>query len=161
MVDLVLDVSPPTEPEVISLLQQEFAWLSASDLQEILSKKGEAEAEADSTHVPSSSGSAAAPVPVPEQLPEDILAAVSAELHGLKEQYSGYDEVGTIYFTVRVLGGEWSITKRNVPCTDVGAYAIERTTKLWCSGVGWPSSKSFAVRKHGGPNFTDAGRRSV
>ena len=51
---------------------------------------------------------------------------------------------------MRVLGGDWSILKRNVPCTDMGSYFIERSTGRWCSGVGWPARKSFAVRKHVG-----------
>ena len=97
----------------------------------------------------SSSGSGGVASVDPDPIPEDVFASVSAELVGLKEEFGGFDEEGT-FFTVRVLGGEWSIAKRGVPCTDVGAYAIEKSTALWCKGVGWPSSKSFAVRKHEG-----------
>ena len=96
-----------------------------------------------------SHGSGSSSVAVPDDIPEDVFAAVSAELMGLKEQYAGFDEEGT-FFTVRVLGGNWSISQRKMPCTDVGAYAIEKSTQLWCKGVGWPSAKSFAVKKHDG-----------
>ena len=88
-------------------------------------------------------------MPGPAEVPEDVLASVSAELLGSKEQYDGFDEDGS-HFTVRVLGGEWCIAQRQVPCTDIGAYAIEKGTNIWCSGVGWPAARSFAARKHGG-----------
>ena len=43
---------------------------------------------------------------VPCDLLEDVLASVSKDLSNLRDEAS--------YFTVRVLGGAWSITKRNV-----------------------------------------------
>ena len=141
--------SGPTDPEVLELVQKEFPWLTLAEILEMLAKKSGKEGTTRPGQSSVSSGSGSSSVAVPEVIPEDVFAAVSAELLGLKEQFAGFDEEGT-YFTVRVLGGQWSIQQRRVPCTDIGAYAIERTTKLWCNGVGWPAAKSFAVKKHQG-----------
>ena len=142
-------VTGPTDPEIFALLQHEFPWLSQAELDNILNKKkavGEAGDEDEDGSAPAGGRGS---VDVPPDLPEDVLASVADDLSSLREQYAGFDDVAS-YFTVRVLGGAWSISKRNVPCTDVGSYAIERSTERWCSGVGWPARKSFAVRKHGG-----------
>jgi len=139
----------PTDPQVLTLLQQEFPWLSLVELEQILGNKGGH--KQGGHHGGSGSSSAGGGVDQGEAdpIPEDVFAAASAELVGLKEQFGGFDEEGTL-FTVRVLGGPWSIETRRVPCTDIGAYAIEKSTQLWCRAVGWPQAKSFAVRKHGG-----------
>ena len=137
-----------TDAEVLALLHREFPWLSLQELEEILTKKSASESGGGGGHAVPSSGSAAS-VLVPDAIPEDILAAVSTELQDLRAQHGGFNEEGT-FFTVKVLGGEWSMSRRGVPCTDVGAYAIERSTVLWCKAVGWPNAKSFAVKKHKG-----------
>ena len=140
-----------TDPELLGLLQQEFPWLSLDEIQRLLGSRAEKQGGGQSGGAQSSSGSGSGSgsVAEPIEIPENVLAAVSDELQGLKEQYHGFDEEGT-FFTVRVLGGDWSISKRGVPCTDVGAYAIDKSTQRWCTGVGWPAAKSFAVRKHEG-----------
>ena len=139
----------PTDPEIFALLLQEFPWLSQAELEGILNKKKAVEEDGDEDEDDSSAGGARGSAHVPADLPEDVVASVSEELSSLREQYGGFEEEAS-YFTVRVLGGDWSILKRNVPCTDVGSYSIEKSTERWCSGVGWPARKSFAVRKHGG-----------
>ena len=139
----------PTDPEVLDLVQKEFPWLTLAEILEMLGKGSVKDGTTRPGQSSVSSGGSSSSVAVPEEIPEDVFAAVSAELLGIKEQYAGFDEEGT-YFTVRVLGGNWSITQRRVPCTDIGAYAIEKSTQLWCKGVGWHAAKSFAVRKHEG-----------
>ena len=139
----------PTDPELLALLQQEFPWLTLAEIERLLSSWAEKPGGGHSGGGQSSVGSGSGSVAEPIEIPEDVFAAVSTELQGLKEQYHGFDEEGT-YFTVRVLGGDWSISQRGVPCTDIGAYAIDKSTSRWCTGVGWPAAKSFAVRKHEG-----------
>ena len=139
----------PTDPEVLELLQKEFPWLTLAEILEMLNKRQGQDGTTRPGQSSASSGTGSGSVAAPDDVPEDIIAAVSAELQGLRDQYAGFDDEGT-YFTVRVLGGTWSITQRRVPCTDIGAYAIERSTQLWCNGVGWPAAKSFAVKKHEG-----------
>ena len=123
--------------------------MSQAELDGILNKKKVVEEDGGEGEDDASAGGGRASAHVPDDLPEDVVASVAEELSGLKEQYGGFDEEGS-YFTVRVLGGEWSVKRANVPCTDVGAYARDKSTDRWCSGVGWPARKSFAVRKHGG-----------
>ena len=33
--------------------------------------------------------------------------------------------------------------------SDIGCYQTNRDVELWCSAVGWPRAKSFAVRMYG------------
>ena len=137
--------SGPTDPDVLEALKARFPWLT---LDQILEMLGKVSTQGGSTRPGPSAGSSAgggSSLPVPDDLPEDVLAEVSAQLAGLKDECSGFDEEDT-FFTVRVLGGTWSIAQRRMPCTDIGAYAIEKSTQVWCSGVGWPARNSFAVK---------------
>ena len=86
-----------------------------SELEQLLTKRGAIAGGAHTAQGKSGSGSGS--VPGPAEVPEDVFASVSAELLGLKEQYDGLDDEGC-YFTVRVLGGEWSIAQSQVPCID-------------------------------------------
>lgn len=139
----------PTSPEVFALLLQEFPWLSRTEMEDLLNNKKRRVEDGDEEEDVSPAGGARGSADGPADIPEDVVASLAQELADLRAEYEGFDEEGT-YFTVRVLGGEWSIKKKGVPCTDVGAYALEKSTEGWCKGVGWPARKSFAVRKHGG-----------
>ena len=99
----------PTDPEVLDLAQKEFPWLTLAEILEMLGKGSVKDGTTRPGQSSVSSGGSSSSVAVPEEIPEDVFAAVSAELLGIKEQYAGFDEEGT-YFTVRVLGGKWSIT---------------------------------------------------
>ena len=141
--------SGPTDPDVLEALKAQFPWLTLDEVLEMLGKLSSSEGSTRPGSSASSSGGGGSSAHVPDEIPEDVLAKVAAELAGLKDAYSGFDDEGT-FFTERVLGGTWSITQRRVPCTDIGAYAIEKSTQLWCTGVDWPARKSFAVKKHQG-----------
>ena len=95
----------------------------------------------------SSASSTSAPC-VLSVVPEDVITGLAAQLDDMRSDLLGSDDPGS-YFRVRVLGGRWSATSRGVAATDIGSYAKNRDTEIWCSGVGWPSRKSFAVNRYG------------
>ena len=149
----------PTDLEMLEKLQNEFPWLTLEELLEILDKKSGSTTSASAGGVSTTSASAsggstsasasASRTTTTMDHPEDVFELAAAELVSLREQYGGYEEEVS-YFTVRVLGGDWSVIRSSQTCTDIGAYATDKQTKTWCSAVGWPASKTFAVRKHGG-----------
>ena len=76
------------------------------------------------------------------------MASVNAQLQSLRDEWGGFGDE-TFHFTVRVLGGQWSVNLRRKLTTDIGAYSKDKATGLWCKAVGWPMAKSFAVAKYG------------
>ena len=149
----------PIDMDLLEQLQNEFPWLSFHDLADILkAKTGSTTSASGSAGTISASGSAnqisdlgsASRASSSNDIPEDILAAAAAELTALREDCEGEEEEGS-WFTVRVLGGEWSMERSRQSASDIGAFARDRSTRTWCSATGWPSARSFAVRKHEGP----------
>ena len=141
----------PTDPEVLRLLQLEFPWLSLQELQELLTKGGGQQSAR--THGGSSSSSGGVQSPGATDLPEDIVVSVSNELSALRDTVGHGSGPG--HFTVKVLGGEWSLTRFQKAATDIGVYPKDKATDIWCKGVGWPPSpgqKSFSVSKFGQEN---------
>ena len=137
----------PTDQQTLEHLQNEFPWLTLGDLSDILNK-GSRGAQADSATLGQGSSSSAFG-PTVENIAEDVFASAAAELQTLKEQNEEPDHEVT-HSTVRVLGGQWSVKRSNQSATDIGAFSKDKTTSSWCAGVGWPASKTFALRKHGG-----------
>lgn len=82
-------------------------------------------------------------------VPEDVVAAVHAELSALRAELSADDD-SSKHFKVRALGGEWSKKLFDKSVTDIGAYARDKTIKTWCAAVGWPEARSFAIMKYSG-----------
>ena len=59
---------------------------------------------------------------------------------------------GDLYFSVKVLGGDWSVARFGKTATDSGSYPKDKSTSLCCKAVGWPlapGQKSFACSKFG------------
>ena len=84
--NIVKRTKGPTDPDVLALLQQEFPWLTLEELTGILGKQGGTSSTSTGRGTSStSSGRGRGSVGEPLDLPEDVFAAVSAELHGLKE----------------------------------------------------------------------------
>ena len=80
-----------TTRDVLALLQLAFPWLTVDEIQEILDRKSATQTGGHSGGGQSSlSGSGGGSVGEPEVIPEDVFAAVSAELQQLKEQYHGF-----------------------------------------------------------------------
>ena len=139
----------PTDPEVLRLLQLEYPWLSIEELQELLCKK----VQQVGSGAGGSSSSHGVSAPQASDLPEDVAASVAAELSSLREEVGHGSSVG--HFTVKVLGGDWSVTRFHKGATDIGVYPKDKATGNWCKGVGWPPSpgqKSFSVSKFGTEN---------
>ena len=143
----------PTDPEVLRLLQLEYPWLTIEEIEALLSKARHDGATSSSSSSAKQDGATSRSS---STLPEDAVAAVAAELEALRQE-AGHG-AGEGHFRVRVLGGEWSSRRFNVASTDIGSFPVDKSTRLWCTAVGWPPApgqKTFACRKFG----VEAGRR--
>ena len=81
---------------------------------------------------------------------EDVVAAVSGHLEAFREEVG--HGAGDLYFSVGVLGGDWSVARFRQVAKDIGSYPRDKSTSLWCKAVGWhpaPGQKSFATSKFG------------
>ena len=81
-----------------------------------------------------------------------MFAAVSDELQELREQVAAAQPDSESHFHVKVLGGDWSVSRSRKVCSDIGVYPRDKSTQLWCKAVGWPPKgghKYFAVAKFG------------
>ena len=134
------------DDEMLRQLQLLFPWMSVEELRKMLCRSATAASQRQPSHsAGSSSGPTAAPF-VPEEVPEEVLADLARQLEEMRNDVEA--DVAS-YFKVRVLGGQWSASSRGVAANDLGAYAKTRDVEIWCSAVGWPRSKSFAVTKFG------------
>ena len=95
----------PADPEVLRLLQLEFPWLSLADLEKMLSKIA---LGGEGRHAQPSSSSGGQ-TPAAPALAENVVAAVSGHLEALREEVG--HGAGDLYFSVRVLGGDWSVAR--------------------------------------------------
>ena len=143
----------PIKQETLLLLQQEFPWLTTAQLLEMLNTKLTPEvaapAPADVRASASASSGSSSSRPTGMDVPEDVVAAVHAELSALRAELSADDD-SSKHFKVRALGGEWSKKLFDKSVTDIGAYARDKTIKTWCAAVGWPEARSFATMKYSG-----------
>ena len=141
-----------TDIEILRLLQLEYPWLTMEEIQQLLKAKTPA-AGAGSSSTPSSRSSAVAPIvdEEPFMVPEDMVAAVAAELESVKSQLETFKDENA-FFKTRVLGGQWSARLRLVPATDIGAYPKDKMFENWCKLVSWPVARSFALTKFGAEN---------
>ena len=135
------------DPDMLAALQSEYPWLSLAELQSMVSTKASATVggSAQSSSAQSSTVAAA-------EVPETVFVAVAADLQALRDEVAdGQPEVQS-HFHVKVLGGDWSVSRFGKVCTDIGSFPKDKSTQLWCKAVGWPPSpgqKSFAVSKFG------------
>ena len=123
--------------DMLEQLQNEFPWLSLQELADILkAKTGSTTSHpgsAPNTSGPgsgstSSASGSASRTSSDTDIAEDLLAAAAAELSSLKEQLKGFEEETGSWFTIRVLGGIWSMERSRQSCTDIGAYARDKST---------------------------------
>ena len=137
-----------TDPEVLRLLQMEFPWLTLAQLEALLTKKVLTCSGSGGGRGSSSGSRAESPGNL--DLAEDIVAAVSQDLMTLREEVG--HGAGVDFFTVRVLGGQWSMQRFKQMATDVGCFPKDQSVRVWRSAVGWPPApgqRNFAVRKFG------------
>ena len=130
-----------TDIEIVRLLQLEYPWLTMEEIQQLLKAKTPA-AGAGSSSTPSSRSSAVAPIidEEPFMVPEDMVAAVAAELESVKSQLETFKDENACFKT-RVLGGQWSARFRLVPATDIGAYPKFQMVENMCKLVSWPVAR--------------------
>ncbi len=84
--------------DILELLKQEFPWMSYADTEAMVSEVQPNHGERGG----GARGGPAAPDVPAEMLPEDVAAAVAAELADIRAELAG-DEVDACYFNTRVL----------------------------------------------------------
>ena len=138
------------DDEVLRQLQLQFPWMSIEELKDLLvTTRGQVERSGNNGG--KSSGKSSQRNQAPEEINEDVVAAVAAQAEELRSQIV-VDDQPTVYFKVRFCCCRWSAAKFGVPATDIGAYAKDRSTDLWCTAVGWPRAKSYAIPRYGHDN---------
>ena len=139
----------PIDPEIMAALMAQFPWMTFAELEALLTTKAKAR-EGGGQSQPSS-GSASSHVET--VVTDNVFADVAADLEAMRQQWAGgVGGVEESYFNVRILGGEWSVSKFKTQAKDIGSYPKDKSTSLWCSAVGWPppaGQKSFSVAKFG------------
>ena len=131
--------------DILRQLQVMFPWMSIEELKEIASKK---EVKVWPCRTVSAGGAlVVAQTPDVVVVPDDVMASLAKELQEKKDELD--EAVTATYFKVRVLGGEWSASKKGQAVSDIGCYPKNRDVTIWCIGVGFPRAKSFSVRRYG------------
>ena len=131
--------------DVLRQLQVMFPWMSIEEIKEIASKK--VGAYVGAACVAGGGGGHGVQPHEVVVVPDDVMASLAKELQDKQDEL---DEAETAsYFKVRVLGGEWSASKKGQAVFDIGCYPKSRDVTIWCTGVAFPRAKSFSVRLYG------------
>ena len=131
--------------DILRQLQVMFPWISIEEIKEIASKK--VGACVGAACVAGGGGGHGVQPHEVVVVPDDVMASLPKELQDKQDEL---DEAETAtYFKVRVLGGEWSASKKGQAVSDIGCYPKSRDVTIWCTGVAFPRAKSFSVRLYG------------
>ena len=144
------------DEETLLLLEQEFPWLTRDQLLAILKQqvhtpapRGQAAGASGASASSSSSGQQQQQQEHAEELPEDVVARVNAELAAIRAEVADAPDEAQCYFRLRALGGKWSVKLKGKLTTDFGSYAKDKSVAKWCQVTQFPERKSFAVNKFG------------
>ena len=77
------------------------------------------------------------------------------DLSALRKEWGGFESEHGSYFTIKVLGGEWSVNRIRKVASDISVQPKDKQVSLWCKSVGWPPApgqRNFAVSKFGMEN---------
>jgi hypothetical protein len=129
--------------EILEKLKQEFPWMSAADIEAMVSEVRPNHGERGG----GARGGPAAPGVPAEMLPEDVAAAVAAELADIRAELAGV-EADVCYFSTRVLGGQWTAANRGVAADAVGMFSRGLATQRWCLATEWPRQRSYYFTKY-------------
>ena len=149
------DSRKDSQAETLRLLQVEYPWLSLEELQEMLTQhvhRPAPGAAGPGGASCASSSSTQQQQPQPEDLPEDIVVQMNADLELIRAEVAeGHAGAGS-FFRLKALGGEWSVKLFKKLTTDFGSYAKDKSIAKWCALTNFPERKSFAVNRYGMAN---------
>ena len=77
------------------------------------------------------------------------------DLSALRQQWAGLESEHESFFNIKVLGGEWSVSRFRKVATDISVQAKDTYIDLWCKSAGWPPApgqRHFSVAKCGMEN---------
>ena len=139
----------PIDEDILAALMLEFPWMTMAELLALLTTKAQSGDGGGGGSRGASSSSSGGDVAVADAVFSEVLE----DLEAVREQWAGDAGAGeAAYFNVKILGGQWSVSKFKTQIKDVGSYPKDKDVAFWCRAVGWPPSegqKSFAVSKFG------------
>ena len=127
-----------------------FPWMSLEEIRQLVASNvhGNAHGGGGQAKPHAGGGQAKEAQDVEVVIHEEALAMLAAELQAKQNQLESTDQA-TAYFRVRLLGGQWSASRKGQAVSDIVCYPRPNDVSVWCSATAFPKAKSFSVRLYG------------